>query len=41
MHHRAEVVEYTAAVLQEISDAATRKQFRERFAAVRKLALVA
>ena len=41
MRHRAEVVEYKPAVVQEIADVATRKAFRERFATVRKLQLVA
>jgi len=41
MRHRTEVVEYLPTVVQQIGDAATRKAFRERFAAVRKLALVA
>jgi integrase len=41
MRHRTEVVEYKAAVLQAIADVATRKVFRERLAAVRRLQLVA
>lgn len=41
LRHRTEVVEFRSKVVREIADAATRKAFRERFAAVRKLRLVA
>ena len=41
MRHRTEVVEYSPSVVKEIGDATTRKAFRERFNAVRKLQLVA
>lgn len=41
VRHRAEVVEYRPAVLNQIEDTTTRELFRARFAAVRRLAVVA
>jgi len=41
VRHRAEVVEYLPAVLTQIEDRKVREAFRERFAAVRKLQVVA
>lgn len=41
VRHRAEVVEYRPSVLKQIADPAERKVFRARFAAVRKLQVVA
>lgn len=41
VRHRSEAVEFRPAIVKQIQDPALRKAFRERFAAVRKLQVVA
>ncbi len=41
VRHRAEVVEYVPSLVKQLEDLATRKAFQARFAAVRKLRVVA
>lgn len=41
LRHRSEIVEYLPTMIQQLDDVTTRKNFKQRLAAVRKLVLVA